>query len=70
VTVPGAAVLFTRVWVMLFPLPSANPDAVPEVNAAVQINVDPATDPFNNIDVEFPEHTDCDAGVAVTVGVG
>ena len=69
-TEAGAAVVFTRVWEILFPFPSAKPVADPEDRAAVQVNVDPATDPFSNMDVEFPEHTAWEVGVAVTVGVG
>lgn len=45
-----------RTWVMLLPLPSAKPVAVPEASAAVQLNSVPAVALVKLIAVVPPEH--------------
>ena len=70
VTVAGAKVALTNVCVMLVPDPLENPDAEPDVTAEVQVKLVPATEPVSETPVVIPEHIACEAGVAVTVGVG
>ena len=55
---------------MLLPLPSANPDAVPEVSAAVQENEEPGVALVRAIPVVPPEQMAWAAGVADTSGIG
>jgi hypothetical protein len=70
VTVAGSGVALMSVWVMLFPFPSENPDAFPELSAAVQVNVAPAVVLESAMPVVPPEHRVCEAGVAETNGIG
>jgi len=61
-------VAFVSVWAMLFPLPSANPAAVPDVSAAVQENVAPAVVLDRVIPVVPPEQKVWEAGAATATG--
>ena len=70
VTVAGSGVAFVSVWAILFPLPLANPVAIPEVSAAVQVNVAPGVVLDKAIPVVPPEQKVCEAGVAVATGKG
>ena len=53
---------------MLLPLPADAPDT-PDCET-VHVNVVPVTLLVNAIDDAVPEQIDCDAGVAITFGVG
>jgi hypothetical protein len=55
---------------MLLPVPSAKPEAVPEVKAAVQLNVAPAVVLVKVIAVVPAVQIVCKVGEAVTIGIG
>ena len=55
---------------MLFPDPLEYPVTDPEETDAVQIKIVPETFPVSEIDVTAPEQSDCEAGAAITIGVG
>ena len=61
---------FRRVWAIVMPFPLLKPDAVPEVRAAVQVNVVPAVALESEILVVAPGQIDCEAGVAMATGIG
>ena len=53
----GVPVLFVNMSLMIAPAPFANPDAVPDVRAAVQLNALPAAEEVMPYPAEEPEHT-------------
>ena len=55
---------------MLFPLPSENPVAVPEVSAAVQVKAAPAAVLDSEIAADPPEQMAWETGTAVISGRG
>jgi hypothetical protein len=72
-TVAGAPEVFVRVWEMVLPLAFENPEAVPLTNPAVHeyvTRVDGVISVDSTMLVADPLQMVCEAGVAVTFGLG
>ena len=69
VTVCGSVLLFIKACEIKFPFPFDAPVMLPDV-ANVQLKVVPLTNEANEILVDAPEQIVCNAGFALTIGVG
>ena len=69
VTVPGASVLLVSTWLIVFPVPAANP-AVPAVPPTVQLKAAAVTAEVKFSVAKLPLHKASVAGEATTSGIG
>ena len=68
--VPAVVPELLKVCAMLLPEPAEAPVMAPELVATVQAKVVPVTLLVNAMPVVWPEQIVCEAGVAVTTGIG
>ena len=70
-TTPAVALLLIRVWLITSPESAVNPEILPEVRVAVQLNIIPGSFPNKGMFVDSPVQIDFNrGGMFVTTGIG